>query len=489
MEGKSIAVGLLAGLIVAAVAGFAAYKLYQELNSTRLELSKTSEKLAACQADLQDARSLIQELEVNLTVCRDENSVLGAALAAANKTIETLSGQLKGLQESYDALKEAYGALEANYTKLMEDYNALLANHTRLQESYRNLNASYTQLKADYEALKEDYTRLSEDYEALNATYTSLKSDYEILSSQYELLNTTFNMLRSQYEKLKELHSSMQREYSEVTNALKGVLTWTGVFDSDEDMKAFYDMLLTTAAEQGKLFVDVVGFSGSLDYRALDVFSWTVRWLAYCPDSYVRVPNSSEGFRLEARNEVYMLPNETFLNGCGDCEDLALLVYAILKATQLPGEKIYLVEVWPTEGDGHTGVLVAYREGGETRYYVIDPAGNYFNGIALLLVMEVIDLNETKWFVTLTPLDISMDTKEFLLGEGLAWEVYYIRDTDNYTLEPPLYYYTSAFDALRDWIVGFLEYAGVSEIRIHDIGAHATFTSIVDAARWLEQNS
>jgi len=80
-----------------------------------------------------------------------------------------------------------------------------------------------------------------------------------------------------------------------------------------------------------------------------------------------------------------MLPNETVELGGGDCEDLALLAYSLLKAYPLPGERVYLV-VWWGPSVGHSAVTVKSPEG---IYYILDPAGDYLNSYIALLEMIV----------------------------------------------------------------------------------------------------
>ena len=135
---------------------------------------------------------------------------------------------------------------------------------------------------------------------------------------------------------------------------------WLGLFTNISILYDFYDGVMSIAVEQVKKIVDLQDSVA----RPVNIRSTCSRepfyGCAYCPDNYVRYVDPL-AMAIGAWNNVWMLPNETWINECGDCDDLALFVYAILKATARPDEEIYLMDSNRDilrRRNGHTGVMV-----------------------------------------------------------------------------------------------------------------------------------
>jgi len=117
-------------------------------------------------------------------------------------------------------------------------------------------------------------------------------------------------------------------------------------------------------------------------------------------------------------------PNETLKRGGGDCEDLAILAYALLKQALGEGEELYII-AWTTGYLGHAAVL--YGSGG--RYIIIDPAMSYATNSTIML--SIYFKNAT---IILTPIGLSPSFKEGLLRGGLAEIVYQPEGSRPYAL-------------------------------------------------------
>ena len=124
-------------------------------------------------------------------------------------------------------------------------------------------------------------------------------------------------------------------------------------------------------------------------------------------------------------------------------------------------------------------------------FYVIDPAGNYFNGIGIRLIMNVENTTGYVQTIWLNPLFLKYETKELFFNNGLASIRYYGYFEDKYYTadEAPLYYYTDANAALHDWLISYWNAYPIDYIKI--IGPHVfmEFHSLTDAANWLNNHS
>ena len=189
---------------------------------------------------------------------------------------------------------------------------------------------------------------------------------------------------------------------------------------------------------------------------------------------------------LKSWNDVVMLPNETWRNGCGDCEDLALFAYSMLAATSRPGESFFLVEIYWGDA-GHVGVIAVDASREEKRYYVVDPAGNYFNGIGVYYRVEIIDKRGSHWYYYFSPLKLIYKLKKDLAN--FTETVYYDYFEKTKHTKPVIYYYSSAFRALHDWIVEYWGAYPLEKIVMVNDKYYKEFDSIVDAAKWLEEHT
>ena len=121
--------------------------------------------------------------------------------------------------------------------------------------------------------------------------------------------------------------------------------------------------------------------------KAWKIVNYTALNLVYRRDSYVRLPTLAGG--IAVWHDSLQLPNETLETYGGDCEDLALLVYAALKSVAKPGEEVYLMLAQQTP-EGHVAVLAVDRNVGEA--YIVDPSFGMINGYAV--AVEITALNK-----------------------------------------------------------------------------------------------
>ncbi len=438
MEGKSLIIGIIIGLLILSAPS---YILYNKLTNTQNKLNQDHE---------------------NLTRCNQDKNIL--------------QSNITKLKQEYEKLMSDYDQLKNNYQQLQKRFNSLNINYTKTIDLYNKLKQAYNDLLGNYSKLKENYNTLQSQYSDLENNYAALQNEATQLRQNYQTLNNTYNQLLE--------------EYNNLVDALMQAHNWINLFSARHNESAFYSKLLEESVDSAKQIVDLALFVGSPGYRSFSVFNYTLLWLNYCPDNYVRYVNLSND-KIMVSDDVFMLPNETWTNGCGDCEDLALFDYGILNLTATQGEKLYLVVFSSKDWDSaHVGLLLVWHVNNTKRYFVIDPAGNYYNGVGMKLKINVKDIKGTGWWYWLDPLDINYNTKEFLLNGSVAVIEY--RDYEQnkwYPLnETPIYYYTDASVALHDWIVSYWNAYPVKFIEIIGPHTYKEFNSIIDAAHWITNN-
>ncbi len=515
---RSVAIALtilfVAATTTAAILYTRLYSATMSLLHAKDKLKTTEASLAKCRDKLRAAEKRISLLESNISRLTEDNQALTGRLKACvseNKRLEAenrnLTARLRMLQDRYRALYENYTRLQSKlqeeimaYTSVLAKLNATekrleaaLAELAALRSNYTRLRNSYNSLQERYAALKEAYSTLTEKLKAAQENYTRLRNAYDLLLYDKQRLQEELTALRDRLdaaeEKLAEAEenlTTLSAEYQELRSLVYQADSWLGVYNSTEAEARFYTMLLNASIDTAKKLVDLLGYSGDLGRRALEVFrDVTVYLTEYVPDDYVRYVNP-ETLELGTIDNVWQLPNETYINGGGDCEDLALLVYSVLAANSRPGEKLYLVlfnSLWV----GHAIVLGVEKTPTGPQYYAIDPAGNWFNGLSTMLRLEA-KANDTMWYLYLNPAEMAPRLKRWLLDRRFATIVYRDHYTQTYNETVNIPYYTSAFTALDDLIVRYWELPGVDKIIVIAPNVYKEFTSITDAAKWIEMH-
>lgn len=316
-----------------------------------------------------------------------------------------LSLKSRSLSEELERYKNDYAALQEKYNSLKEDYEALSRKSSNLTEIIKELNAKIEQLEEERKALNDSYTQLyqqllarSNELESLNAKYSELYSKYlEIAESYADLL--------SRYAALQSIYLSLEQNYEELLsgrdpNTLEGLRAIA--YRLNESLKEINYLLLqfssfpyafprTLNAEVvkslGGVFAAIVNRTDNISSVISDIYKWIRENVRYTSDPPIPVPD----WRFCINNYCYY--NYTLLSNYvqdplftavykqGDCEDQALLAYALIKYYQL-----YILkrefEVWIAlinfrNGVGHALVILPIS-GGEV--VLIDPTGAYLTG-------------------------------------------------------------------------------------------------------------
>ena len=287
---------------------------------------------------------------------------------------------------------------------VMEQYHSLKSSYERLERDYASLAGNLSSLRQGYRELEERYRGLEENYTALAAERAEERARLEAEISHLRRLLERYQELYSRYWVLVEMAPRV------IGSQVRG----------GEDVQR---ILRSPPGREVLEAISELGLRGDMDpaEKARKVMEWMAVNIQGLRDDYILVVSNQTATTIL---EHFQAPNETLKRGGGDCEDLAILAYALLKQALGEGEELYII-AWTTGYLGHAAVL--YGSGG--RYIIIDPAMNYATNSTIML--SIYFKNAT---IILTPIALSPSFKEGLLRGGLAEIVYQPEGSRPYAL-------------------------------------------------------
>jgi hypothetical protein len=273
-------------------------------------------------------------------------------------------GELSG---KYSALLNANNLLLNNYSRLSRDYHDLYSKHSKLEVDYSLLNASYSAIQVSPEQLVSKYLRLSSDFKNLNESFVQLKAVYDQGGQLSSSMLGHYTSLSGNVSTLRELllsYSSIPQSFPRVLNyeAVKEISkTVLDATDSSKDSWSAYQKIydyITTNVKNVK-DIDMPYISGY----------WYVVSGGY---PYIT------SFSLDEIRDYVQAPGLTVEIEQGDCEDQAVLAYAMIQyyRNDVLGSfsSLYLAEVKFADGSGHVAVIMPVADG---EICIIDPTGKY----------------------------------------------------------------------------------------------------------------
>jgi hypothetical protein len=275
------------------------------------------------------------------------------------------------LKKDKRELTDEYSSLYDKYNESLADYESLDQDHSALQVDYDNLDTELNELKINYSDIQDDLESFKSDYNELNETYYDLIEYYynqtQVLQRDRKIyhkyavtcswpgysnqLSYTFEWTLSGYFK------SLRRDHSFDWQDSESVIKFAKSYDVNNFKEDFLLNEYPNKADRANAILDIVH---ALEYR-LD-------------------PPSGEDVRY---------PEETLIEGCGDCEDVAILCAAMMEGNGLDA----ILLAWP----GHINTAVHltsppptdtgsawYLEYNNKRYYCCEPTGSYGSDIGRL---------------------------------------------------------------------------------------------------------
>jgi len=302
------------------------------------------------------------------------------------------------------------------------------------------------ELQNEVERLKSENEMLRKDYES---QINQLKMMYEArinqLQDEVNKLNTLNNMLRENLtyymdalSKLSSEYSVAQHELVNLQNKLKSAVFPAELFTmSQEEVNNFLIRSINSVINISKELP-----KPSLEGFLMNVFEYVMNSTYYQYDSIaIRSENTT-------KSNYWKLANETLVDLGGDCEDLAVLVYSIIKPYI---NNTYLLE-WYNDVTGHVAVIT-YVNG---FWYVVDPAGDWLNGYTLLIRLTLKDRLGREWVWWLSPTHIHPDIKKLGIRNNL-FTYEWVRDNKTVTTVKG---YLDSKQLLQDWLNYWREEVG-----------------------------
>lgn len=247
----------------------------------------------------------------------------------------------------------------------------------------QELASAYGSLNVRYGALNESRSALQQDFADLFDEYSSLSTEYGRLQAEYDAQEGRYGSLAGNYASLSSLYRGLGGEVSGLADLL-------GSFSS------FPEAIGRTLTEAEIVEVDWAveyALGGETDPWAADtlIYAYINDNIAYQRDidmpaiknlttSTLAGADYITGFSIDYSREYMATPSLTLFNGYGDCDDQAILGYAMIKYFErhVTGQQydLYLSLITFDDGAMH---LCLIRPATDGYAFVLDPAGGYIS--------------------------------------------------------------------------------------------------------------
>lgn len=260
------------------------------------------------------------------------------------------------------------------YDELESDYNSLTGQHETLENNYESLTDDYESLESEYSVLMNNYASISEQYYELTDDYQDLESDYNTLDSEKRTLQTQYDTNLDRLGSLSE-----------------DVLNFKEITDSLRNLEISFERVLCEA-EVDKIATIVTDITDPdstwTSYYA--IYNYVNENVDYAKDaeivcidsySYVTIQGSRylTGFSTGTSRNQIQTPEYTLEYEQGDCDDHAILIYAMIKYYLFniygTNYRDYIMSIEFSDGGAHLAVLIPVVNG---NMCILDSAGNYY---------------------------------------------------------------------------------------------------------------
>ena len=326
--------------------------------------------------------------------------------------------------------------LRSRYAELLRSHTALSLDHARLRSDYEALSSRFSDLQADYRRLSDQYSLLQDSYSKLEDRYSSLEKSYKALVSEHSFLKSEYASLEARYNRLVDQCVKL----NETVNHVIRVANSYGLTEEAIPRVLNGDAIKATATAVMSAGVSETDFWDSMQR----IYSYVISNVEYVRDVEIPVWWVSSIVEIDGltyvcevkycdlRNYV-QTPELTLEIKQGDCEDQAILVYAMAKYYMREvcevDYALYLMYVEFYSESAHMAVLLSVQGG---RVCIIDPAGRYltsqYGRIASRPALEELQRYSSYWashggvkYVELW--DVKLDGSIFVVAKGAIEEV------------------------------------------------------------------
>ncbi len=301
---------------------------------------------------------------------------------------------------------------------------------------YVNLNIVLSENKLLKSELRAYETELDKTLRELNYYKSELNkkiAEYDKLLIKYNEVDRWLKANITYYEShISKLKTELQTYASELeyfrSYLSKAVIPNDLPYKNDTLNKIFLDNAVNSLRY-------VSGLLPVLPSSAEDMIVKLIEWVSN---------NTYYQYDPSVMKDHWKLPNETIKDQGGDCDDLAVLGYALLKSVGF--KDVYLL-IWRANDSAHVGVLV-YVDG---KWFLVDPTWAYVNDYGLRLSFDMLRIDKSKWVIHVVPSHLHPTTKKYLLDGGFTRYQWYDYRTNRYITDPIIGRQISLKELLLNW--------------------------------------
>ena len=253
-------------------------------------------------------------------------------------------------------------------------YLVLSPQISELTNSNQNLQQEIMIVSHDYDVLESENIECTSDLEQLVSDYNSLSSDYSAVSNEMERYKSeyeyTFNDLLWLSNNVSDFIDVLD-EYCDAEISLGRVLAL------DEIVKTGETVLSITHGHDNIFWA----YEKIHDYVRLNIdYVYDIPFPYIANYTYIEYDDTEVivGFNVDYIENYVQTPEYTLTYEQGDCDDQAILEYAMIKYYDryIYGYEydLYYTLIEFDEGYGHACIIMPIEDGHIT---ILDPAGNY----------------------------------------------------------------------------------------------------------------
>ncbi|MEM4583986.1 MAG: transglutaminase-like domain-containing protein [Ignisphaera sp.] len=369
---------LYALIAVTIVLGGVSAKLYLDYNALSTSYDTLTRSYQLLQQDYESVRNAHQ-------VLKSQYDTLLKNHVELENSFRELQTQYTALQGSYTELENIYRQVKADYEELENRYRGLQSQYSTLERDYAELKNSYNQLKLDYEAISSAYQKIQEQYRDLSERFSYLEKTYSNLQQEYNNLRSQFNTLQLEYARLTELSLRLNSSLSEIITTLTRYCCIPYAFErvlNLDEVKAVEQYVLSAKVDPNNVPLSIQ-----------NIYRWIRSNVKYVHDVPLPIPTQVACdpktqlcyySRFTDLQNYVQTPSFTAKYGQGDCDDQAVLAYAMIKYYFIfvHGKEydLLIARIEMGDGSGHLAVFLPVQGGKLT---IIDPAGSYLTSTLL----------------------------------------------------------------------------------------------------------
>ncbi len=396
------------------------------------------------------------------------------AIAVLSTIIVVLSIAFYGVYEEYTSLQRKYFDLYSSYTQLYSNYVSMEYSYTQILNSMANLSREYRAVSSSYRSLYVSWTSITRAYSVLSFSYS-------VLSQRYEELEHEYTVLRRSYELLEEKYLTLETDYTKLIELVQRLRKLMYLYTYDE-IALFLDKFV----EIGREIVDELNLSFLGEKDPVVKVKYMLYITAYYLDyNYEEPYYSIDTVLMTIREEQQWLPPNYTLERGGDCEDLSLFIYSVLKNLASRDAELYLI-AWYTETEGHMALLYIASN---KEAFLIDPVLSWYNDLYLLLKLYVYNGSsptQEKYYYSVLPMSINSYFRRYLIKYGFAELEWYDPIEKKWN---PDYYYSFKADknGLTKLINDWLKQWNVKPVKLRIVGTYGSylFNSVEELVEYL----